>query len=914
MVVLEFAILGLGSGAILALLAVGILVIYRGSGVLNLAHGAYAMFGAYGYWELKRRGFPTVPAIVITVIGTSLTGLVTDQGVLRRLRTASPLARLIATGGVLLVLQATVALIWGVVRKTSGAIIPSSPIRIQTVSFPSDRLVLLAIAAAITAAVGLVWRFTRVGWIAEAVSEDQRLARSLGWSPERVSAVTWMIGTGLAGLAGVLIAPITGLDTTTMPLLIVPVLAAALVGRFRNWGAAFAGAVLIGVAQSLTARYVNLTGAADAIPFLIIIVGLMATGSALPLRGYAGDRLPIVGSGRRNWKISVPLVAVAAVLVATVSSPDWEATFAATFAVAIILLSFVVVVGYTGQLSLAQFTIAGLAALVAARLMYDAQFPFWAALLGGTIAASVLGTIVAIPALRTRGVNLAVITLGMALTAQSMVFNSQSLANAGVGTVGISLPSLTLFGWSIDPVLHPQRYTFVALAAFVVAALGVARIRRTALGRMLMAVRDSERAAAANTISVFAGKLIGFSIGGAIAGLGGILLAFQQSVVQVNGFDPITGLNYLSDAVIGGIGFIGGAPVGASLSPNSFGAIISLHLQSFVAYIPLISGVLLLLTLMLNPHGWAAQMQKVLRGRSARRGRVADEDRAQWGESLVPAAPAPGRRLEVRDVEVRYGGVVAVQGLDIDVEPGTVVGLIGPNGAGKTSFIDAVTGFQRASAGSILLDGVDLASATAYRRARAGIARSFQTLELYPDMTVLEHVLTGADRHDMRSIARDFVGRRKPVPATVREILEMCGMEEFAGRFPEELSYGRRRLLSVARALASGASVLLIDEPVAGLDSDESMRFGEVIVKLAHEKNMSVLVIEHDMPFVMAVCDRVVVVDAGRKISEGTPSAIQKDPVAIAAYLGEESATGQPPALDRARSVSSKTRVWHGKD
>jgi ABC-type branched-subunit amino acid transport system ATPase component len=153
---------------------------------------------------------------------------------------------------------------------------------------------------------------------------------------------------------------------------------------------------------------------------------------------------------------------------------------------------------------------------------------------------------------------------------------------------------------------------------------------------------------------------------------------------------------------------------------------------------------------------------------------------------------------------------------------------------------------------------------------------------------------------------RDFFRRREAIPIAVKEILEMCGMEEFVGRFPEELSYGRRRLLSIARALASSASVLLIDEPVAGLDSDESLRFGEVIAKLAREKKMSVLVIEHDMQFVMAVCDWVVVMDAGRKISEGTPSAVQNDPVAIAAYLGEEPATAVPsPGVARSGAIRS---------
>jgi len=894
-IALQFAILGLGTGAILALLAVGLVVIYRGAGVLNLAHGAYAMFGAYLFWELGHVGIPTIPSILLTVVVTGAAGCLTDQIVLRRLRTASPLARLIATVGMLLLLQASVALIWGVIPKTVSPIMPSSAIKINNVSFPSDRLVLLGIAAVVTAAVALVWRFTRIGWVAEAVSEDQHFARSLGWSPELVSAATWTVGTALAGLAGILIAPITELDTTTMPLLIIPALAAGLVGRFHNFGLAFLGAVVIGVAQSLTERYVSVTGAVDAIPFLIIIGGLVATGSGLPLRGFMSDRLPLVGSGQRNWRVVVPLIAAAAVLVASVTSVDWQNAFSATFAIALIMLSFVVVVGYTGQLSLAQVTIAGLAALIAARLMFNANFPFWAALLGGTLAASAIGSLVAIPALRTRGVNLAIITLGMALTAQSMIFNNQTFVNAGNGSTGIPLPSLTLFGWSIDPVLHSTRYTYVTLAVFVVMAFAVARARRTAVGRMLLAVRDSERAAASNTIDVFAAKVIGFAAGGALAGLGGILLAFQQSVVQFSGYDPMTGISYLSDAVIGGVGFIGGAVFGATLAPNSFGTLITLQLQSFSLYIPLITAVLLLVTLMLNPDGWAAQTQKLLRGAKSPIRRL-----LAHRPGLSDTAPAAelGRvaplQLEVRGVEVRYGGLTAVRGLDIDVNPGSVVGLIGPNGAGKTSCIDAVTGFERASSGSVLVGGKNIAGARAHSRARAGVARSFQTLELYPDMTVLENVLTAADRHTLRGLAKSYISGGRTVSPAAVSILDLCGLREVGDRLPEELPHGTQRMLGVARALAVGGSILMVDEPAAALDADESRWFGDVIVDLARERGMGVLVIEHNMSFVMAVCDRVVVMDGGRKISEGSPTAVQNDPVAIAAYLGEE--PGQKPA------------------
>ena len=238
---------------------------------------------------------------------------------------------------------------------------------------------------------------------------------------------------------------------------------------------------------------------------------------------------------------------------------------------------------------------------------------------------------------------------------------------------------------------------------------------------------------------------------------------------------------------------------------------------------------------------------------------------------------------------MRYGVVTAVNNVSYKLEPGVVTGLIGPNGAGKTSLIDAISGFTRAE-GRVLLDDVDLSKAPAMKRARAGVARSFQSLELFEDSTVFENLSVAADPQDLRSYALDLVWPINPPlpPEVVRAVLEFQ-LDQDLHRDVRDLSYGKRRLLAIARAVAMSPSVLLLDEPAAGLSSTESTELARVVRRLAEDWGMAILVVEHDMNFVMGVCDQVMVLDFGNLIASGPPEQIRSDPAVIAAYLGNDS-------------------------
>ena len=638
------------------------------------------------------------------------------------MRGAAPLVRLVATLGVLIVLQGLAGQkLWDNDFHQVDQFLPTHNYTLHEwfgfdgamgrVVVQEDRLILLGIAIVLTFALWAFTRFTRIGLAISASAENERAVSALGWSPNFLATVTWAIGGATAGFAGILLAPNAGLSLTVFTIVVtVSALAVALIGGFSSFPLTLLGGIALGIAETEVLTYSSdistflhdtlgiengATGLQRALPFLVIVVVLVVRGKALPLRSHVLERLPDLGSGVVTRWFLVVIVGGLLLLNGFAFDAKWSTAVYTTLIVGVFILSIVVLTGYAGQLSLAQYAIGGLGALVASRLVGQEHWPAELAFLAGVVFAILVGTVFAIPALRTRGVNLAVVTLGLGFAVQQVVFSNQYFTGdfGSVTTIG----RISVFGWDVSAADHPDRYLVVCLGVFVIAALMVANLRRSGSGRRLIAVRNNERAAASLGISVFGAKLYAFSVGAAIAAFAGILLAFKDSTVVYTRYDPFQSINTVGNAVAGGVGWVLGAVFGGNLAPGGLGSI-PLDWIDLGSWLITIGGVTLILIVILNPNGIASVVLNDERGIGKLRLRLR---RTPPREQLVDVAPSEvtPATLEIEDLTVRFGAVVAVDGVSFRVSPREVVGLIGPNGAGKTTIVDALTGFTKPSCG-----------------------------------------------------------------------------------------------------------------------------------------------------------------------------------------------------------------------
>jgi len=895
--VLTFAVLGAAAGAIIALLGLGLNVIYRSSRVVNFSHAALAITAAYAYSDFLKA--VPAPVALLCAIGTGMAiGGLAELLVMRPLRGASGLTRAIATIGMLLILQACLNIRYGFNPViVSSELLPTTAVHLGPVTVGADRLLIFVVGLVLTAGLYLLYRRSTFGLATTALAVNERSLAALGgWAPRRIALLNWLIAGGLAALAGVLLAPITSLSPALSLTLVVPVLSAALVGRLTSFWLTFAGAVAIGIVQAELGNYSSVPGIQETVPFLLIVALLAVRGSSLPQRGEETDRLPRVGSGR------IPVVPVVVfsllvwILVQWVLPDQWVQGITTGLLAAIVLLSLVVVVGYAGQLSLASYALAGVAALVAAQLAANLEWSFVPAAAAGVLATAPVALLVGLPAVRTRGTNLAIVTLGLAVVAQTLVFDNPDISN---GTTGLTVGDPTVFGLDVSAIFQPRRFATLVLIVFVLLGLGVLNLRRSPLGRRMIAMRGNERAAASMGIGIAKTKLQAFVVSGLIAGVGGVLIAFTNVVVVMGNpggrFDPSYSLNAIAESTIGGVGFVSGTVLGTVTEP---GAVVN-QLLLFVttgSWFNLIGGLLLLITVVTAPSGVADNFRQLTAAAKARR------RPAKWRDTSFEVGPVEPQRvadthLEVRRLGISFGGSRVLDAVDLDLRTGQVLGVIGPNGAGKTTLVDAITGYNRPDSGTIRLDGVDIAGYSPARRARASVARSFQALELFEDLSVWDNLLVASDQSRWYRTVLAPVWPGKPrLSSAAAAAVTAFGLQGRIADEPADLSYGERRLLGIARALAGRPRVLLLDEPAAGLGTEERGELRQLIRGLADEWNVGVLLIEHDVELVLGVSDEVIALDFGRVIARGTPAEVRRDPAVIAAYLGTDEAAEVPAA------------------
>lgn len=887
---LQFALLGLGAGAAYAIAGIGMTQIYRGSGVLNLSHGAMALFSAVLFvWAHQRWHVPFVLAALLAVAAAALIGALVELLVMRRLRDAAPLVRIIATLGVMAVLQQSVPFFFGTMFQAQSVdtFYPGGAVRLgDSISVTYDRLILVAVTVALGLALKLTMTGTKFGLATTAGAENPLVASTLGVNTKAVGLTNWVIGSASAGLSGVLLVPILGsLIPGPLVLLVIPALAAAMIGRFSSYGLTIVGGLLIGVGQSLLVRYQTDIfgpklggGWPDALPFLVVIVILVLGGAHFPKRGEISSRLPRVGRTTVSPMVGVGLSILAAAVM-FICSDALAAQFVAMSGYAIVGLSLVVITGLAGQTALAQLSIAAIGALVSAAVSHTLGLPFPVVLVIGVAAGAVAGLAFALPAFRTRGPTLAIATLGVGVALQNVVYKNGNLTLSSIyGGTPVEPPSI--FGVSLFAGDHPQRYAALVVLTMGLVAVGVSNMRSSPTGRRLLAMRSSERAAASVGIRLTAAKTAAFVVASGIASLGGVLLAFQHENVTYDTYDVLGSLNLVIFTLIGGVGYVLGPIFGAIISPSGIFTYVFHGHESVQRWLIAVGGVGLILCLIYYPHGQTEPLGALWRKIWKRR-----VSAPQLVGRPLPARPEA--EMEVRGLTVAYGVVTAVDNLDLTISPGQIVGLIGPNGAGKTTAIDAMSGFVKPRAGTITIGGEDVVRASVHQRAAAGMGRTFQTVELFDDLTVAENLAVTVEKVGWWHYATDLLRRRKvALPASVLEQAASLGLNDLHV-MPDELSQGQRRILGVLRAVAAGPRVLLLDEPAAGLNRVETEHLGQVLRQLATESRIGMLLVEHDLSMVTAICDRVVAIDFGKTIFDGPVSGAIDDPAIRAAYLGE---------------------------
>jgi branched-chain amino acid transport system permease protein len=632
-----FAILGLGAGSLIAGIALGIVVTFRGSGIINLATGAVAMVAGYSYWSLRTGTYgvhlSTAPALVITSFVLLAAGLWIEFAVFRPLRTAAPLAKLAASLGLLLVAQAAVSLAFGIGTKPQPPVLPRGTVTVFGSNVPIDRFILPGIVLAATAALSLAYRLTRFGLATRAASENEIAAMLIGLSPNRLALASTLLGTFLAGALGVLAASIVQLDPNSLPLQVVPALTAALFARFTSFWIACLAGLAIGCLENIlyylqtqswfpTDNGVALPGVQPLLVFVLMVVAMFVRGTSLPSRGeLVEQRLPAAPRATRLWQGAL-IGALAAVVALIVLPYDFRQAVITSLLAMILCLSYVVITGYVGQISVVQLALAGVSGFILSHLAVDHGVGFPWGMLIGAVGATVCGLVVGASALRVRGVGLAVVTLAGAVAIEQFVFLNSTW---GGGTSSSPVPEPKL-GIDLGPygpfkgldgkVPSPVFGFFVAGVAIVLGLL-VANLRRASLGQRMLAVRSNERAAAAAGIDVRNVKFAAFGISSFIAGLGGALYGYNFSSVTVNRFSALTALSLIAFAYVGGITMVTGALFAGLISVE---ALIPYALEKWFDisgnWALLFGGLALIVTLIQNPDGVAGAMW---RKRQARR-------------------------------------------------------------------------------------------------------------------------------------------------------------------------------------------------------------------------------------------------------------------------------------------------------
>jgi ABC-type branched-subunit amino acid transport system ATPase component/ABC-type branched-subunit amino acid transport system permease subunit len=903
-------VLGVVTGMVYGILGAGLVLVYRSTRIINFAHGDIGYFGAtlLGV-AVESWGVPYWVAFLMALAVSGAIGAASEVVIIRRLRAAPLVLSVIATLG----LGQVIAIFTFIVGRNVSAGL-SYP---QPSGFPHFSVGALLVTRAYSAmllltpfiivALTVFLRRGRLGVAMRASAANPDAARMSGMLAGRLSALAWGISGVVAAYTAVLVLPTRGFSNGELfgKGLLLRALVCMVVARMVSLPLVLVAGVLIGVLEQLLLANYPSGGLVEMVMFVIIMGALLLqrsqTGRAEDKGSWAAVQAfnPLPRSFRKvgairnlGWITAAFGLALLLVIPQLVSNAD-ATTFTLIVAFGVVGLSVALVTGLGGQLSLGQFAIAGVGA-TASYFATNHGAPFVIGLVSAAVAGAGVSLVIGLPAVRIRGLMLAVTTLAFAVTAQAWLFQQPWMLGAGVSP---RRPALGHFTFDTG-----KRYYLVAFALLLVALWLARNVWNSGVGRRLRAVRDNEDAARAFSVPATAVKLQAFVLAGVLAGLGGAvyghLLAHQAS----NAYPVDSSISAAAVAVVGGLGVLAGPLLG------------SLYIIGVPKFIPLdnvglaatAAGWLFLILRLPGGVGqsFARSRDRIVDALARRAGLDPEVERhvtpgggvQAGGEGLVlPAAaarsvPAGEVILRAEGLTKRFGGLVAVNGVSLEVRAGEILGLIGPNGAGKTTFFELLGGFTHPDEGSIFFEGRDITGARPESRARLGLIRSFQDAALFPTMTVHEVVMVALERAFPTNFLRAVGGldgridRRKAARAD--ELLSALGLSSYRDSKIMSLSTGTRRITELACLVALEPVLLLLDEPTSGIAQRETEALGDVLRDIKTTLDLTMVIIEHDIPLVMGLSDRAVAMESGRVITVGTPAEVQANARVIEAYLG----------------------------